>query len=166
MKAIAGIKLSSRLFSVRSLLGLFFSALLAVASLLVFPCSGYSLGEPRYVETNDTPGNFPIVHASQAAALYVDAEDYIGVQRAAANLQADIHRVTGCTPTLTRVNDLSGPNAILIGTLGKSSLIDRLALEGRLNVTAIKEKWESFVVQTVANPFPGIAKVLVIAGSD
>lgn len=166
MKAIAGIKFSLHLFSARSSRGLVFSALLALSTLLMFPCSGYSLGEPRYVETNDTPGNFPIVHAGQATVLYVDAGDYIGVQRAAADLQADIHRVTGCDPTLTRVNDLSGPNAILIGTLGKSSLIDRLAREGRLNVTAIKGKWEAFVVQTVANPFPGIAKALVIAGSD
>ena len=36
-----------------------------------------------------------------AASIYVDANDFAGVARAAADLQADIARVAGVTPTIT-----------------------------------------------------------------
>ena len=55
---------------------------------------------------------------------------------------------------------------ILIGTVGKSPLIDQLARAGKIDVSGIRGKWESFFLQTVANPLPGVDSALVIAGSD
>src|SRR5262249_39092180 len=55
---------------------------------------------------------------------------------------------------------------ILIGTLGKSPLIDRLVADKKIDTTPIAGKWESFLIQVVPNPFPGIESALVIAGSD
>ena len=55
---------------------------------------------------------------------------------------------------------------VLIGTVGKSPLIDQLARAGKIDVSGIRGKWESFFLQTVANPLPGIDSALVIAGSD
>ena len=55
---------------------------------------------------------------------------------------------------------------VLIGTVGKSPLIEQLARAGKIDVNAIRGKWESFFLQTVTNPLPGVDSALVIAGSD
>jgi len=56
--------------------------------------------------------------------------------------------------------------AIIVATLGKSSLVDNLVKAGTINAGAIAGKWESFVITTVEHPFPGVDQALVIAGSD
>jgi Glycosyl hydrolase family 115/Gylcosyl hydrolase family 115 C-terminal domain len=106
------------------------------------------------------------VKQKKAATLYVDANDYPGVTRAVKDLQADIQRVTDCTAKIANQTDNLGPAVILIGTLGKSSLIDRLVQEKKIDVAGITGQWESFRIQTVKNALPGIASALVIAGSD
>jgi len=55
---------------------------------------------------------------------------------------------------------------IIAGTIGSSRAIDSLISNGLLNVSAVTNKWEAFTTQLVANPFSGIGKALVIAGSD
>src|SRR5690606_5290713 len=54
----------------------------------------------------------------------------------------------------------------LIGTLGRSPTIDRLAQEGKLDVAQVRGQWETFVIQTVQRPLPNVESALVIAGSD
>ena len=97
-----------------------------------------------------------------AAAIRVDGADWPGVQRAAHDLQADVQRVTGVKPAW----DTTARKMVLIGTAGKSPLIDQLAQAGKIDVSGIRGKWESFFLQTVAHPFPGVDSALVIAGSD
>ncbi|EQB12915.1 hypothetical protein RLDS_19250 [Sphingobium lactosutens DS20] len=55
---------------------------------------------------------------------------------------------------------------VLIGTLGRSGTIDRLAAAGKIDVAPIADKWESYTIQTVRDPMPGVHEALVIAGSD
>ncbi|TWB69749.1 glycosyl hydrolase family 115 (putative glucuronidase) [Nitrospirillum amazonense] len=140
------------------------SLLLATATVALAP-QAWALGQPRYVEAQATPGGFAIVQGGVAARLHVDAQDYAGVQRAARDLAADIGKVTGVTPAISQDTDL-GALPILVGTLGHSPTIDRLAAEGRIDAGVLKGKWEAFRIQVVANPAPGIASALVIAGSD
>lgn len=45
-------------------------------------------------------------------------------------------------------------------------MIDRLAREGKLELEEIKGKWESFSIQILPKPLPGIEKGLFIIGSD
>ena len=56
--------------------------------------------------------------------------------------------------------------AVILGTLNKSSLIDSLVRAGKLNLDQLRGQWESFVISTVDRPMPGVAKGLVIVGSD
>ena len=86
------------------------------------------------------------------AAIYVDAGDFAGVIRAAADLQADIARVTGCTPVVTHDSAGIGTYAIVVGSLERSSLVKRLTA-----TAAIAGKWESFLTQAVPKPLPGVA---------
>jgi hypothetical protein len=45
-------------------------------------------------------------------------------------------------------------------------LIDELLGAGKLDAAAIRGRWESFVIQVVSQPWPGVKRALVITGSD
>ncbi|TCK73986.1 glycosyl hydrolase family 115 (putative glucuronidase) [Acidipila rosea] len=126
----------------------------------------FALGQPRYVETASSPGSFTLVQAGAAAKLYVDSSDYAGVTRAAHDLQQDINRVSGVTPDFLQARKSLSGNVILIGTIGRSEVIDRLIREHKIDVSQIRGKWESTLIQVVSHPLPGVARALVIAGSD
>jgi hypothetical protein len=137
-----------------------------IAILLVSRHESLALGQTRYVEDRPIPGGFSLVQGGVAALLRVDPTDYPGVLRAVNDLQADVARVSGTKPTVVQTDSALGPNAILIGTIGKSALIDRLIRDGKINVSSISGQWESFLIQVVPQPLPGVANALVIAGSD
>jgi hypothetical protein len=142
------------------------AVLFAVLSLLVFPQQALALGEARYVQDAASPGSFQIVAGGIASPIYVDSNDHAGVVRAVHDLQADVARVTGCTPAIASDEKALGTSAILVGTIGKSRLIDRLIREGKIDASPIAGKWESFLIQVVPRPLPGLASGLIIAGSD
>jgi hypothetical protein len=131
-----------------------------------FKLNAHAIGQEAYVQNRATPGSFPIVQGARAAAIFVDPADWPGVIRAAKDLQADILRVTGRNTTVSaNLNQLAG-KPIIIGTIGKSDGIRRLVQSGKIDIKQIEGKWESFFLQVVQNPFPGIPSALVIAGSD
>ncbi len=142
------------------------NSLLLGSLLLSFSTSVFALGQARYVETTPQAGGFAIAQNKTASAIYIDPADWPGVIRAAGDLDLDIERVTGIRPEMASdVKDLRGA-AILIGTVGKSPLMDRLMKAGKIDAAPIKGRWESFFVQVVSQPLPGVASALVIAGSD
>jgi hypothetical protein len=137
-----------------------------VFCLFSFAGTGRAIGQDPWVESAPAPGSFSLVQQGAAAPLYVDSQDFPGVIRATDDLKSDIARVTNVTPAVIHQEGGPGANVIIIGTLGKSRLLDRLIQEGRLEAAPIAGKWESFIVQVVPNPLPGVASGLVIAGSD
>ncbi len=50
--------------------------------------------------------------------------------------------------------------------VGPRGRIRRLAEAGKIDTAPLEGAWERYLIQTVANPLPGIRKALVIAGSD
>src|ERR1035437_1682716 len=134
--------------------------------LLVTPHNGFALGQKSYVEGVPSRDSFPIVQGKTAATIYVDSSDHVGVVRAANDLKADVARVTSLSPAISHEEKSLGENVILVGTIGKSQIIDRLIREGKIDVTQITGKWESFLIQVVPKPLPGVASALVICGSD
>jgi Glycosyl hydrolase family 115/Gylcosyl hydrolase family 115 C-terminal domain len=144
-----------------------FYCVLLVLICSAFLCSNaFGLGQTQYVETTNARGNFVIAESRRAAAIYADSADYPGVSRAASDLQSDIKKVTDCMPEIIRDGAKFPSSVILIGTLGKSALLDQLVRAGTLNVSAIAGKWESFSIQTLTDPLPGVTSALVIVGSD
>ncbi len=139
---------------------------LAGLGILVFIPNSFALGQAQYVEQVGGPGSFPIVQQRVAASLFVDSNDFAGVLRATDDLQADIARVTGLTPTITHNETDPGKNVVIIGTIGKSRIIDRLITSHKIDASPIAGKWESFFIQVVPEPLPGVANGLVIVGSD
>jgi hypothetical protein len=96
----------------------------------------------------------------------VDAGDFPGVLRAASDLQKDVARVTGVTPAVSLAAGAPGPNAIIAGSIGKSSIIDKMISAHKIDVSGIMGQWESFLIQVVPDAAPGLASSLVIVGSD
>jgi hypothetical protein len=143
-----------------------FSVLLLLG-LVVSASAGPSLGLPTdIVSDRAESASFPLLANKQAVTIFLDPADWPGVLRAGADLQADVERVTGVKPPLVTNGAPEGRLAVIIGTVGKSPVIDGLARSGKLNAGAISGKWESFIITTVTNPLPGINQALVIAGSD
>ena len=134
----------------------------AAACSALLPVSLFALGQARYISMTAGPGSFAIAHDKSVAAVYVDPSDFPGVARAADDLRSDIARVTGMTP----LRALGAQGTIIAGTIGKNAIIDRLIRERRIDVSEVAGKWESFLIQVVPHPQPGIDSALVIAGSD
>lgn len=117
------------------------------------------------VSENATAGSLPLAASGQAAAIYYSAGDAAVVGIAANALRDDVQRVTGSVSTVS-TGTPSGASAVLIGTVGKSALIDSLVATGKIDVSAIQGKWEAYTTAVVANPMAGVDRALVIAGSD
>lgn len=140
-------------------------ALLCISALFA-PGESFALGQKNYVAEIPSRGSFPIVQAKNAATIFVDEGDYAGVVRAAGDLQADVARVTGFSPAISHDQKLPGKNVVIVGTIGKSEIIDRLIREKKIDAAEIAGKWESFLIQVVPKPLPGVVSALVICGSD
>ena len=125
----------------------------------------FALGEPNFVETTPAPGSFALCDAIPSD-IQVSTNDWPGVIRAAHDLSADVNRVTGKTPAVLHDLQSSGKNVVIVGTIGKSEFIDGLIRERKIDVSDISNQWESFFLQVVPKPFPGIENALVICGSD
>ncbi len=113
----------------------------------------------------ETKYAFTLASPRQTAAILYDASDAAVVKRAAELFAADVEAVTGRRPQVTSATGETGP-AVIVGTVGGSALIRRLSEAGKIDTAPLEGAWERYMIQTVANPLPGIRKALVIAGSD
>jgi hypothetical protein len=115
-----------------------------------------------------SPGadDFILAGGNSAAAIFVETNDERAVLRAAGDLADDFAQVTGTKPEIVNQFSPDKKTGVFIGTIGKSKIIDRLAAEGKLATNGVSGQWESYVLQVVKNPLPGVDAALVIAGSD
>jgi hypothetical protein len=143
------------------------TVLLLIVYLLATPLlRAQAIGEDRYVDFAYRAGDFRIVERNVAATLYVDSADFPGVIRAVGDLRADIQRVASQSAAMTHEGKGLGSNAIIVGTIGKSQIIDQLIHDRKIDAGSIAGKWESFLIEVVSKPLPGVASALIIAGSD
>ncbi|WP_082087151.1 glycosyl hydrolase 115 family protein [Teredinibacter purpureus] len=125
-----------------------------------------ALGDARYISEKALRGSVALVSKDTTATLYVDSNDHKGVIRATRNLQTDIKRVSGQHAVIVNTQNALGAHAVIIGTIGKSPLIDTLIAERKIDVKSTVGKWDGYHLQTVNNPLPGVERALVIAGAD
>lgn len=124
------------------------------ATLVVTSSVAHALGGNPNVRFAPARSAFPLIRHGQPARVVMESTDWPGVARAAQDLQQDLGRVSGWRGELA-----SGTARVLVGTLGKSPQIDRLVQSGKLDVRAIRGKWEASVTQVVDG-------TLVVAGAD
>jgi hypothetical protein len=119
-----------------------------------------------FLTTKKEPGKFALVEEGTPASILVSESDYPGVLRIAGMFQKDLGYVSGRAAELVVGEQVKSRNVIIVGTVGKSKLIDQLVKDGKIDVSVLKGKWEQFLIIPVKNPAKGIDNALVIAGSD
>ena len=128
----------------------------------------YLLGNEStdFIRFNNEKNAFAIAQNGEIATLVVGSNDFIGVKKTLEYFKTDLKNVTGLEAIIIYDSIPSAKNIVLVGTLGKSALIDQLVVENKINVDDINGKWENSLIQVVKNPFVGVENALVIVGSD
>jgi hypothetical protein len=117
-------------------------------------------GVERFVFSSAGQEYLSLVESGKPVQVISDINDYAGVIRAVGDLKDDFRKVSGNLPSV------SGKTAIIVGTAGKSAIIDKLARDGKIDKNELAGKNEKYVIQTIDNPTGDIQKALIIAGSD
>ena len=126
-----------------------------------------SSGDPSgMLATECDAGAFPLVRDRLAATFVLEAATDPAVARAADDLRADIASVTGVRPAVQPRLPEDGRAVVLAGVAGRSPALDRLAAAGTIDLRPLTGAWESFIIQVVPQPWPGVGALLVVAGSD
>jgi len=116
-------------------------------------------GAESFVVHSKIASAFTLADNGKTASIITDDNDFKGVLRAAGDLRDDISKVTGTLPDAGKDKTF-----VIIGTAGKSALIDKLIKEGKIEELAGKN--EKYIIKTLQNPIEGIDEALIIAGSD
>src|SRR3954462_9857060 len=102
----------------------------------IVPQSALALGQEQYVQFTKAPGSFAVIDGSNTANVFADPNDWPGVIRAASDLASDISAISGKKPDVVSSVEVNQRIAIIIGTVGKSQLIDKLIAAGKIDVAA------------------------------
>jgi len=133
---------------------------------IAFIPAPFAVGQVLKLSNSYQPSDFKLVYKNETATILTSPQDFKVVQIAANDLGSDIQRVTGkMAARVSEVQHVRGP-MVLIGTLGKSDFINELVSNGKLNVSEIRNRWESYIIRTIRHPFANIDSALVIVGSD
>jgi hypothetical protein len=133
---------------------------------LCLPQLTFAIGGESYVRFENGKGRFPLSSSGKSAPLCVSSKDYPGVLLILKNFQNDIESVTDARPKILVDSLPHSKELVLVGTIGRSPMIDELVQEKKLDVKGIAGQWEAFLIQSVDMPFAGVHQALVIAGSD
>lgn len=119
----------------------------------------------NFVVVKNSGNDFPIVANTTTSILTDENDDWL-VQKATALFQDDIEKVSGKKPGIIHSLPSKEKSVIIVGSIAQSGFIQELIQTKKLKIDFLKNKWEAFQIQVIRNPFKGIDKALVIAGSD
>lgn len=109
---------------------------------------------------------FTVVSSKANARLFFDEHDFEVVKKVADLFSNDVRMITGKAIQVGTTKDKLASNSIIVGTLGHNELINKLVAKNKLDVSSLKNRWESYLIEIVCNPLPGVGKALVVVGSD
>ncbi len=127
--------------------------------------NAYADEKPLGVVFNAIPTGFPLADRNKPSLIIHDLNDAEVVGIVIEALRKDIQLVSGLQ-LKSGVSYAANGYPIVIGTLGKSKLIDELAEKKLIPANNIKGKWETFCLSVVNNPWKDVKQALVIFGSD
>jgi hypothetical protein len=113
-------------------------------------------------ENSSGGSNFSISTADNKAVLCIDKTEESVVFKALSMFQNDVNDISGENLTITNDIPKSG-NIILVGTLGKSKLLDRTIRKYKINTDSTKGRWEAFSIQLIQAKSTNI---LIVTGSN
>ncbi|KAI1822998.1 hypothetical protein F4861DRAFT_540397 [Xylaria intraflava] len=127
----------------------------------------HGLLEESVISFDRTDASVPIHNSS----IVYSADDPVGVEIAVTSLAEDLGAITGTRPAVIKIANgtiqcaTCGANAIIVSTVD-SRLAKDLVQRGKLDISAIEGKWETYQTTVVDDPIPGVESALIIAGSD
>src|SRR5688500_10147993 len=121
--------------------------LLTLIIIILCPLMASAIDDKSYVTSKKQKGSFSLSVDTKCASLYVSGKDDPGIISALKDLQSDIGRVTKFQPQLFIDKTPNEKILVIVGTIGKSTLIDQLIQNKKLDVTSIVGKWETFLIQ-------------------
>jgi hypothetical protein len=136
-------------------------AIAAIAALF----SARAAAELSIVDSSGA-GQVVLAGGNTVAVIFIETNADRAVFRAANDLAEDFARVTGAKPEIENQFSPGKKLPVIVGTIGESKIIDGFVADGKLDVIGVRGEWESYVLQVVKNPLPGVDVALVIAGSD
>ncbi len=111
-------------------------------------------------------GSTSLVLNETPVRVLIDENADPAVVNVAKNFVEDLYRVSGRKSKLLTHPPKGQEAIILIGDVEHSPLLKSLVDQGKLDVEPLLGQWEAFQVTTVRQPWPGVDKVIVVAGSD
>lgn len=145
-----------------------------------------AIGQQSTINFNGT--GLCLAKDGSGVQIWAEQSDWPAVLRAADDLAMDFGRVTGtngsvnlfrngkATLNSSMISNITGitgygmktdglaGGAIIAGTIGSSTIIDRLIRAKKVDISRIEGTWEAYVSTVVSNPVPGVPQALVIAG--
>ena len=128
--------------------------------------SSVALAQVSLSQNSSGSNVFSLVGKKDKACVYYDAQDLEVVKTTAGLFANDVIEVSGQILGVATTKEAPQKNCIIVGTLGHNEWIDQMIAKKKLDVETLKNRWESYLVQLVRNPLPGVDKALVIVGSD
>ncbi len=102
---------------------------------------------------------------SKCIPIVVEDTAFEGVKKVALKSAGDMEMVCGIRPQVID-NYIGNDEIILYATIGKSQLLTELEQNGKINLSSINGHREVYGIYFINNPFEGVKKALVVAGSD
>lgn len=134
-----------------------------VLSMILMIQSGYATGLKTSYKFQLQA--FPLISNNKATPILIDPNDAEVVSIAAKAVSNDLALISGVKPAVINYTDAQS-ELIIVGTIGKSAYINQLIQSGKLDVSGISGKWETYTMCTIDSPLQGVKQALVIAGSD
>ena len=103
---------------------------------------------------------------TQGSLFYQENEAFSGVNKIARRVMHDVELVFGHVAQATTDRKMLGKTAVLYGTVDHSPMLQELDEINLIDLSEIQGKREVFLFQVIDQPFEGVEKALVIAGSD
>jgi hypothetical protein len=139
---------------------------LAFAFTITVAHDALAIGRQAIVKLNQPGDGVALIKNGAAAPVYIDPADHAGVLRAAGDLRADLDRAGAAKAKLNLSTAPAGDDIILVGTLGKSALIDRLASAGKDRRVGAARQVGGLPDRSRRQSAAGRARALVVVGSD
>lgn len=159
----------------------------SILSTALFAATALAIGQNSTI--NFKGQGLCLVDGGSSVQIYAERNDWPAVLRVADDLAVDFGRVTGVNGSVTLLKDGHAPGlnasmifnvtskssfgengggkkggVIIAGTIGNSTIIDRLVQQKKIDVSQIRGTWEAYVSTVVRNPMPGVSQAVVIAG--
>lgn len=139
---------------------------ISIASVILLLCNSAIQGQVC-LSRNLVNGEsiFELITKQTQTTICFDKNDPLLIEKAANLFANDLEMVTGIKPEVGIELKKNRP-LLIVGTIVGNSMIQKLARKGKIDIAPLQGAWERYLIQTVDNPFPGIRRALVVAGSD